>query len=382
VSKWAGKHVIGLTGNIGTGKSVVRKMLEHLGAYGIDADVLSHRAISKGAPGYDQVVEMFGRWILNTDGEIDRGKLGQLVFSNPDALIILETIVHPLVNQALDLLVKRSSQEVIVIEAIKLIESPIHDWCDTIWVTYVPEETQVSRLMKKRGMSLEEIEKRLIAQSSQEDKSEAADVVIYNDSEYEETWKQVVTAWNNMFPGNEPEKLEAVIEDYSGSNEELKTARGKPSNAQEIADLINVLHENGEEKVTKADVLEAFGEKAFILLKKDKDPVGLIGWQIENLVARTTDILIDNSVFVDEALPKLVTEMEKSSIDLQCEASLVFVNEEIARYASLWELMGYKQKAPKQLGVTAWQEAAQEHMGQGSILYFKQLRQDRVLRPI
>ena len=151
---------------------------------------------------------------------------------------------------------------------------------------------------------------------------------------------------------------------------------------QDIANFINQIRENGEENVTKADVLEAFGEKAFILLKKDKDPVGLIGWQIENLVARTTDILIDSAVFVDEALPKLVTEMEKSSIDLQCEASLVFVSEEIARYASLWDLMGYKQKAPKQLGVSAWQEAAQEHMGSGSILYFKQLRQDRVLRPI
>jgi dephospho-CoA kinase len=382
VSKWAGKHVIGLTGNIGTGKSVVRKMLEHLGAYGIDADVLSHRAISKGAPGYDQVVDMFGRWILNSDGEIDRGKLGQMVFSNPDALIILETIVHPLVNQALDLLVKRSKQDVIVIEAIKLIESPINDWCDAIWVTYVPQETQVSRLMNKRGMSLEEIEKRLTAQSPQDEKSDVADVVIYNDGGYEETWKQVITAWNNLFPGNEPEQMEAAIEEYSDSNDELKTARGKPSNAQEIADLINKLRENGDEEITRADVLEAFGEKAFILLKKGKEPVGLIGWQIENLVARTTDILIDNAVFVDEALPKLVTEMEKSSIDLQCEASLVFVNDEIARYASLWDLMGYKQKAPKQLGVTAWQEAAQEHMNTGSILYFKQLRQDRVLRPI
>ncbi|MBI9047689.1 MAG: dephospho-CoA kinase, partial [Anaerolineaceae bacterium] len=355
---------------------------EHLGAYGIDADVLSHRAISKGAPGYDQVVDMFGRWILNNDGEIDRAKLAQLVFSNPDALIILETIVHPLVNQALDMLVKRSTQNVIVIEAIKLIETPINEWCDNIWVTYLPEETQVSRLMKKRGMSLDEIQRRLEAQSAHEEKSKDADVVIYNDGEYEETWKQVVTAWNAMFPSAEPEQMESTITGFSDSVDELKTARGKPSNAQEIAELINVIHAEGEEDVNKADVLEAFGEKAFILLKKGKKPVGLIGWQIENLVARTTDILIDNSVYVDEALPKLVSEMEKSSIDLQCEASLVFVSDEIASYASLWDLMGYKQKTPKQLGVTAWQEAAQEHMDSGCILYFKQLRQDRVLRPI
>ena len=382
MSKWAGKHVIGLTGNIGTGKSVVRKMLEHLGAYGIDADVLSHRAISKGAPGYQQVVEMFGRWILNSDGEIDRAKLGQLVFSNPDALIILETIVHPLINQALDMLVRRSTQQVIVIEAIKLFETPLHEWCDSTWVTYLPQETQIARLMKKRGMTLDEIQKRLEAQSEQEQKVKDAKVVIYNDGEYEETWKQVVTAWNDMFPGVEPEKAESDIEDFGDNGEDLRSVRGKPSNAQEIAVLINSITPNAAQPVTKSDVLEAFGEKAFILLKKGKAPVGLIGWQIENLVARTTDILIDGAVYVDEALPKLLSEMEKSSIDLQCEVSLVFVNDEIASYASLWDLMGYKQKTPKQLGVTAWQEAAQEHMGNGLILYFKQLRQDRVLRPI
>ena len=382
MSKWAGKHVIGLTGNIGTGKSVVRKMLEHLGAYGIDADVLSHRAISKGAPGYQQVVEMFGRWILNSEGEIDRSKLGQLVFANPEALINLETIVHPLVNQALDLLVKRAKQDVIVIEAIKLFETPLHEWCDSTWVTSVPQETQIKRLMDKRGMPLEEIQKRLEAQTEQEQKVKEADVVIYNGGEYEETWKQVVTAWNAMFPSAEPEQAESAIEDYSESNEELRTVRGKPSNAQEIAQLINKINPDSAEQVSKADVLEAFGEKAFILLKKGKEPVGLIGWQIENLVARTTDILIDEAVFIDEALPILVTEMEKSSIDLQCEASLVFVNDEIASYASLWDLMGYKQKVPKQLGVAAWQEAAQEHLDSGFLMYFKQLRQDRVLRPI
>jgi len=104
VSKWRGKYVIGLTGNIATGKSVVRKMLEHLGAYGIDADALSHRATAKGAPGYQPVVDAFGKWILEPSGQIDREKLGRLVFSNPDALRQLENIVHPLVQQAVDLI--------------------------------------------------------------------------------------------------------------------------------------------------------------------------------------------------------------------------------------------------------------------------------------
>jgi dephospho-CoA kinase len=108
MSAWPGKFVIGLTGNIATGKSVVRKMLEHLGAYGIDADALGHRAIAKDAPGYQAVIDTFGRWILTPDGQIDRAKLAHVVFSDPDALVRLESIVHPLVRQAVDILIKRS----------------------------------------------------------------------------------------------------------------------------------------------------------------------------------------------------------------------------------------------------------------------------------
>ena len=102
MSKWAGKYVIGLTGNIGTGKSVVRRMLEHMGAFGIDADALSHRAIAKGAPGYQKVIDTFGRWVVGADGEIDRVKLGRLVFTDKEALAQLEAIIHPLVSQAVD----------------------------------------------------------------------------------------------------------------------------------------------------------------------------------------------------------------------------------------------------------------------------------------
>ena len=110
MSNWPGKYVIGLTGNIATGKSVVRKMLEHLGAYSIDADALSHRAIAKGAPGYQKVIVTFGKWIVAGDGEIDRAKLGRLVFNDPEALLQLEVIVHPLVEQAVDLMIKRAGQ--------------------------------------------------------------------------------------------------------------------------------------------------------------------------------------------------------------------------------------------------------------------------------
>ena len=101
MSAWTGKYVIGLTGNIATGKSVVRKMLEHLGAYGIDADALSHRAIAKGAPGYKPVLSAFGSWIVGPDGQIDRSRLARVVFSDPEALSSSSKLFTPWLNRPL-----------------------------------------------------------------------------------------------------------------------------------------------------------------------------------------------------------------------------------------------------------------------------------------
>ena len=94
---WPGKSVIGLTGNIATGKSVVRTMLEYFGVVGIDADSIAHQSITPGAPGYQPVVDYFGESILDPDGQIDRRELGSLVFANSEALAKLESLVHPLV---------------------------------------------------------------------------------------------------------------------------------------------------------------------------------------------------------------------------------------------------------------------------------------------
>src|SRR5262245_62565731 len=142
-------------------------MLEHLGAYTIDADALSHRVISKGAPGYQPVLDKFGTWLLDKDGQIDRSKLGRLVFSDGQALAQLEDIIHPFVIQAIDVLTKRATQNVVVVEAIKLLESDLRSQCDTIWVTDAPQTVQIERLMRKRSLSQEDAIQRIHAQSAQ-----------------------------------------------------------------------------------------------------------------------------------------------------------------------------------------------------------------------
>lgn len=381
MSKWADKFVIGLTGNIGTGKSVVRKMLEHLGAYGIDADALAHRAMARGAPGYQPIIQAFGQWVVGRDGEIDRSKLARVVFADPEALRHLETIIHPLVGQAVELLVKRSRQKVVVIEAIKLIEAGMGRWCDSLWVTYAPPEAQVERLVKRRGMKESEARQRITAQPPQEEKIAAAQVVIRNEATFTETWKQVNDAWKRVVGklAAEPPTWVAEVKKPIG---EITVLRGKPQHSSQIAEKMNQHRRTGDPILTPDDIMAAFGEKAFLLIQMNQQFVGLIGWQVENLVARTFDLVIDPFVPADQALPVLVNEMERASKELQCEVSLVFLPLEWSHLEAEWKKLGYEPRTPQALGVQAWQEAAQESLRPGMKVYFKQLRIDRVLRPI
>ena len=376
MSHWPGKHVIGLTGNIATGKSVVRRMLEHLGAYTIDADALSHRAIAKGAPGYQPVLNTFGKWLLDKDGEIDRTKLGRLVFNDAEALQQLEEIVHPLVGRASNMLIERASQSVIVVEAIKLLESELRTICDSIWVTDAPQEVQISRLMRKRGLSREDSLQRIQTQSAQSEKLAAATVIIRNTGSYEELWKQVATQWKKIT--HIEETGPAVQKAVAG---QLVVQRGRPKDSGSIAALITRLSK-GQQKLSAEDVMANFGDKAYLLLQMGDQLVGLAGWQVENLVARTTDLYMDQSLDPSQGLEALVKEVEQASHDLQCEASLIFPDENLATQTAVWTKLGYQRRTPGALGVQAWQDAALESMPLGSALYFKQLRQDRVLRPI
>ena len=134
--------------------------------------------------------------------------------------------------------------------------------------------------------------------------------------------------------------------------------------------------------MTSGDVMAAFGEKAFFILKVRKTVVGLAGWQVENLVTRTTDLYITPEVALGGALNTLIEEIETASQALQSEASLLFLNKDLAAKESLWKTLGYEKRTPKALGVQAWHDAAKEIITSEKTLYFKQLRIDRVLRPI
>jgi dephospho-CoA kinase len=190
--------LIGLTGNIGTGKSTVARMLADLGAEAIDADQVTREVMRAGAPVHAAIVEAFGPGVLAADGEIDRRRLGDIVFADPAALARLEAIVHPATLATIGRQVAARLAEVVVVEAIKLIEAGMADGCDSVWVTTCRPEQQIARIMGVRDLSRAEAEQRVQVQPPQEEKIARADVVIDTSGTLAQTWAQVREAWERL----------------------------------------------------------------------------------------------------------------------------------------------------------------------------------------
>ncbi len=188
-------YLIGLTGNIATGKSTVGRMLADLGARYIDADEIAHEVIARGGAAFQDVVAVFGADILDANGEIDRRRLGGIVFSDAARLRELEEIVHPAVLARISETLATPGEKVAVLDAIKLLESGLSLVCDTVWVVTCPRDQQLDRLLRTRSLTLEEALLRINAQPPQEEKARRADVVIDNGGSLASTRRQVKTAW-------------------------------------------------------------------------------------------------------------------------------------------------------------------------------------------
>ena len=379
MSRWPGKYVIGITGNIGTGKSVVRRMLEHLGAFGIDADVLGHRAIAKGETGYELVLETFGRYLLTPEGQIDRSKLGRLVFNDPDAMLVLESIVHPLVLDRVDLLVRRATQKAAAIEAIKLFETDLANMCDSLWVVHAAPEAQLNRLMHNRRMTEADANQRIISQPPQESRFDRAAVIIRNDGDIQETWRQVINAWQRFVPVK-PVGVFPVIQTEKLT---IGDAQVQPVGLQQIDDLVNAFNllYSGEDAYSAKDLMAVLAAKKFLLLKVNEKPRGILGWQAENQVALITDLEILSDYSPEQCLPVLTRAVERSASELQCEVLLVFAPAWLARFTSTWDSLGYTERKAEELEWPAWREAARSSTPPDAVLYVKRLEQDRISRP-
>jgi dephospho-CoA kinase len=284
-----------------------------------------------------------------------------------------------LVIQAVEILAQRANQKVIVIEAIKLLESGLRNYCDAIWVADATKETQLQRLTTKRKLSLDEAKERIHSQSGQDIKLGAADLVIQNNKSYEDTWKQVTSAWKLTIPVPSTETGPTKPRVFVAGK--LSVRRASPKEAQTIANFITRLS-GGQRRMTRNDVMEAFGEKAFLFLVQGEKIAGILGWQVENLVARVDDFFIEANIPLADAMKVMTTEVEKASRELQCEAALLFLPPVLAQYHQVWQGLKYSPRAVEDLGIRAWQDAAVESMHPGAVMLFKQLRKDRVLRPV
>lgn len=198
-------YLIGLTGNIGCGKSTILTMLAARGAHVIDADQVTRQVMDVGQPAYQRIVESFGAGILQSPGgPIDRAALGRIVFSDPALLKTLEGIVHPATRTVIyDWLRERDvasarRREIAVVDAIRLIEAGYPAFCDAVWVVICDEEQQLQRLVLGRGMSEADARQRIAAQPLQREKVAVADVVIDNSGTLEQTEQQVEAAWRDV----------------------------------------------------------------------------------------------------------------------------------------------------------------------------------------
>ncbi len=192
--------VIGLTGGIGTGKTLVSNILEELGAAIVNADLLGHEVYKPDTEGWQEVVESFGDGVLTPDREVDRRKLGAIVFSDPDAMSRLNAITHPKIYRMVEERVKELDDQgikVAVVEAALLIEAGWTPVANEIWVTTSFEEKVIERLKSRNNLDEDAIRARIRSQMTQDERVTYADVVIDNNESLEELGKQIQQLWNN-----------------------------------------------------------------------------------------------------------------------------------------------------------------------------------------
>ena len=193
--------VIGLTGGIACGKNTMAEMFQSFGAYVIDADLIAHQLLKDDPSVKQKVVATFGESVLNDKGEIDRPKLGRIVFDRPDCLRSLNEIVHPSVVKLMmdEIERKRSSDEhaAIVVNVPLLIEADLTCMVDSVVLIYADEDVQLQRLAQ-RGLSQEDALKRVRSQMPFSEKAQFADFIIYNSAQISDTANQTKQVWETL----------------------------------------------------------------------------------------------------------------------------------------------------------------------------------------
>jgi len=194
--------IAGLTGGIATGKSTVSKILKEAGAVIVDADLIAHEVVEKGTPAWKRIRDEFGDQILLDDEEIDRDKLGDIVFNDSEKKELLNGIVHPAVFHEIGERIKKIEQDspdaVVILDVPLLIEAGMQDGFTDVILVYIPEEMQVKRLMKRDNFSEQDALARIRSQMPIDEKKNIVDIVIDNSDDLENTGRQALDVYNYL----------------------------------------------------------------------------------------------------------------------------------------------------------------------------------------
>ncbi len=188
--------MIGLTGGIGAGKSVVARRLAELGAVVIDADQLAREVVARGTEGLAEVRKLFGDDVITPDGSLDRPAVAARVFGDEAARRRLEEIIHPRVRQATAERIAAAAPDAVVVNDVPLlVEAGLSDTFDLVVVVEAPDQVRISRLVRDRGMTQQQASERIAAQASAEQRRAVADVVLDNSGDIEALNAQVDKLW-------------------------------------------------------------------------------------------------------------------------------------------------------------------------------------------
>ncbi len=408
-TRWPDKLVIGLTGNIATGKSVVLELAADWGALTIDADKVVRQIIENDLAAQREIISHFGETVRKPDGQIDRGLLAGFVFKDPSALKSLENILHPRVRGHILERINLSDRTIVVIEAIKLLEGGLAAECDEIWATRCPSEIQIKRLMTLRGMDRETAVMRIEAQPPQAQKVAMADVVIDTGGTLDFTRSQVIRGWRRL---NEKQdqasadaKLEtdkqiqarkaindAVKESVSEvdelareederaldrrqveSIEGVSVRRARRADIPEILQLINSASA-GKTTLAREDLLMALGERGYLIGRQGTNVKAVLGWTADNQVAEIEQVFIDAHDFPTLTGKAVLREIEHTADELICEVILAYPKaDDPLEVHDLFEAEGYEYVDPKTLP-EAWLLAVSDTQSDIGIVMIKQLQ--------
>jgi dephospho-CoA kinase len=401
------KLIIGLTGNIATGKSAVLRLAVEKGALAIDADKLVHDLMDHDADMQSTISLAFGPEVRREDGRIDRAALGKIVFQDAEALRDLEMMIHPAVRRTIFEQVGQSEAPIVMIEAIKLLEGDLSAACDQIWVTRCSPKRQMQRLIICRGLDQETARQRIEAQPPQAEKVAQADVVIDTDGLMRDTETQFELAWNRLPQLDEVAAKTLTLPDEPapfagqtgplptrptprsatgrsaltpaaplppvGRPEDLDIRRARPSDIPAIL-LLMQQATDGQVKMKRADLLLALGERSYFIGQRGADVKAVFGWNIESLVASVDQVYIHPPEETAVVGAAILEEIEASADQHLGEIVVVFLPPQAG--PELRQLLAGRQYNTLDFDTLPkmWQLGIKEHQPEGTDFFIRILR--------